>query len=266
MADSYSVRAILSAVDQSFSSTLARAGQATQSFGNAVNSKMQGVGTAMKVAGAATTAMGTKALKGFGDFQQTLNTTAVVAGGTSKDIKGLADVANQMGEDLPLSAQEAANAMLEMARNGASLDDIKKQFPAIAEASTAAGSDLQTTAGVVQQSMNIWSDSLKSPEQAAAILVQTANASNASIEDMQQALATIGSTAKMAGMDMGTTAEAIGLLTNRGFSAAQASDDLNHAITQMLAPSSIAKKQMDALGLSFVVSSGNMKPFPQILQ
>lgn len=266
MADSYSVRAILSAVDQSFSSTLARAGQATQNFGSSVNQKMQEVGKAMTVAGAATTAMGTKALKGFGDFQQTLNTTAVVAGGTSKDIKGLADVANQMGEDLPLSAQEAANAMLEMARNGASLDDIKKQFPAIAEASTAAGSDLQTTAGVVQQSMNIWSDSLKSPEQAAAILVQTANASNASIEDMQQALATIGSTAKMAGMDMGTTAEAIGLLTNRGFSAAQASDDLNHAITQMLAPSSTAKKQMDALGLTFVDSAGKMKPFPTILQ
>lgn len=266
MTESYSVRAILSAVDSSFSSTLARAGQATQNFGSAVNQKMQGVGKAMTVAGAAATAMGTKALKGFGDFQQTLNTTAVVAGGTSKNIGELSDLANKMGEDLPLSAQEAANAMLEMARNGASLDDIKKQFPAIAEASTAAGSDLQTTAGVVQQAMNIWSDSLKSPQQAAAILVQTANASNASVEDMQQALATIGSTAKMAGMDMGTTAEAIGLLTNRGFSAAQASDDLNHAITQMLAPSSIAKKQMDALGLTFVDSTGKMKPFPTILQ
>ena len=266
MAESYSVRAILSAVDSSFSSTLARAGQATQNFGNSVNQKMQGVGKAMTVAGAATTAMGVKALKGFGDFQQTLNTTAVVAGGTSKNIGELSRLANKMGEDLPLSAQDAANAMLEMARNGASLDEIKKQFPAIAEASTAAGSDLQATAGVVQQSMNIWSDSLKSPQQAAAILVQTANASNASIEDMQQALATIGSTAKMAGMDMGTTAEAIGLLTNHGFSAAQASDDLNHAITQMLAPSSIAKKEMDALGLSFVDSSGKMKPFPQILR
>lgn len=266
MADSYSVRAILSAVDQSFSSTLARAGQATQSFGNSVNSKMQGVGNAMKVAGAATTAMGVKALKGFGDFQQTLNTTAVVAGGTSKNIGELSKLANQMGEDLPLSAQDAANAMLEMARNGASLDDIKKQFPAIAKASTAAGSDLQTTAGVVQQSMNIWSESLKSPQQAAAILVQTANASNASVEDMQQALATIGGTAKLAGMSMGTTSEAIGLLTNRGMTAAQASDDLNHAITQMLAPSSIAKKKMDELGLSFVDSSGKMKPFPQILE
>lgn len=266
MADSYSVRAILSAVDQSFSSTLARAGQATQSFGKMVDSRMNGVGKAMTVAGAATTAMGMKSVKSFGDFQASLNQAAVIAGGTAKDIDGLSDVANRMGAVLPISAQDAADAMVEMARNGASLDDIKKQFPAIAQASTAAGSDLQATAGVVQQAMNIWGDSLKSPQQAAAILVQTANASNASIEDMQQALATIGSTAKMAGMDMGTTAEAIGLLTNRGFSAAQASDDLNHAITQMLAPSSIAKKQMDALGLSFVDSAGKMKPFPQILQ
>lgn len=266
MAESYSVRAILSAVDSSFSSTLARAGQATQNFSSSVNQKMQGVGKAMTVAGAATTAMGVKAVKGFGDFQSSLNQAAVIAGGTSKNIGELADVANHMGAVLPISAQDAADAMVEMARNGASLDDIKKQFPAIAEASTAAGSNLQATAGVVQQAMNIWSNSLKSPQQAAAILVQTANASNASIEDMQQALATIGSTAKMAGMDMGTTAEAIGLLTNRGFSAAQASDDLNHAITQMLAPSSIAKKQMDALGLTFVDSAGKMKPFPQILQ
>ena len=265
MAD-YSVRAILSAVDQSFSSTLTRAGNATQSFGATVNQKMQGVGRAMTVAGASTTAMGVKAAKGFGTFQTSLNQAAVIAGGTSKNIGELADVANHMGAVLPISAQDAANAMVEMARNGASLDEIKKEFPAIAEASTAAGSDLSATAGVVQQAMNIWSDSLKSPQQAAAILVQTANASNASIEDMQQALATIGSTAKMAGMDMGTTSEAIGLLTNRGFSAAQASDDLNHAITQMLAPSSIAQKEMQALGLSFVDASGKMKPFPTILQ
>ena len=266
MTESYSVRAILSAVDSSFSSTLARAGQATQSFGSAVNQKMNGVGKAMTVAGAATTAMGVKAVKGFGDFQSSLNQAAVIAGGTSKNIGELADVANHMGAVLPISAQDAADAMVEMARNGASLDDIKKQFPAIAEAATAAGANLQTTAGVVQESMNIWGDSLKSPQQAAAILVQTANASNASIEDMQQALATIGSTAKMAGMDMQTTSEAIGLLTNHGFSAAQASDDLNHAITQMLAPSSIAKKKMDELRLTFVDSAGKMKPFPQILQ
>lgn len=266
MGESYSVRAILSAVDTSFSSTIARAGQATESFGQSVNRHMQGVGNAMIAAGTATTAMGVKAVKGFGSFQSSLNQAAVIAGGTAKDIDGLSDVANHMGAVLPISAQDAADAMVAMARDGASIGTIKKEFPAIAEAATAAGANLQTTASVVQQAMNIWGDSLKSPQQAAAILTQTANLSNASIEDMQQALATIGSVAKLAGMDMSTTSEVIGLLTNRGFSAAQASEDLSFAIRQMLAPSKGAKKEMDALGLSFVDSSGKMKPFPQILK
>lgn len=266
MGESYSVKAILSAVDTSFSSTIARAGQATESFGQSVNKHMQGVGNAMIAAGTATTAMGVKAVKGFGSFQSSLNQAAVIAGGTAKDIDGLSDVANHMGAVLPISAQDAADAMVAMARDGASIGTIKKEFPAIAEAATAAGANLQTTASVVQQAMNIWGDSLKSPQQAAAILTQTANLSNASIEDMQQALATIGSVAKLAGMDMSTTSETIGLLTNRGFSAAQASEDLSFAIRQMLAPSKGAKKEMDALGLSFVDSSGKMKPFPQILK
>lgn len=266
MGESYSVRAILSAVDTSFSSTIARAGQATESFGQSVNRHMQGVGNAMIAAGTATTAMGVKAVKGFGSFQSSLNQAAVIAGGTAKDIDGLSDVANHMGAVLPISAQDAADAMVAMARDGASIGTIKKEFPAIAEAATAAGANLQTTASVVQQAMNIWGDSLKSPQQAAAILTQTANLSNASIEHMQQALATIGSVAKLAGMNMSTTSEAIGLLTNRGFSAAQASEDLSYAIRQMLAPSKGAKKEMDALGLSFVDSSGKMKPFPQILK
>lgn len=266
MPQSFSVKAILEAIDTTFSSTIENADKAVQSFSSNANNKLSGVGKAMMAAGAATTAMGIAGLKNFGKFQQSLNTAAVVAGGTSKDISGLADVANKMGADLPISAQNASDAMVEMARNGASVGQIKQQFPAIAQAATAAGSDLQATAGVVQQAMNIWGSSLKSPKQAAEILVQTANMSNASIEDMQQAMATFSGTAKLAGMSMQDSTEAIGLLTNKGFSAAQASQDLNHAVLQMIAPSKTAKATMDDLGISFTDAQGKMKPFPQILQ
>lgn len=266
MPQSFSVKAILEAVDTTFSSTIEKADKAVQGFSSNTNNRLSGVGKAMMVAGAATTAMGVAGLKSFGKFQQSLNTAAVVAGGTSKDISGLADVANKMGADLPISAQDASDAMVEMARNGASISSIKQQFPAIAQAATAAGADLQATAGVVQQAMNIWGSSLKSPKQAAEILVQTANMSNASIEDMQQAMATVSGTAKLAGMNMQDTTEAIGLLTNKGFSAAQASQDLNHAVLQMLAPSKSAKETMDELGISFTDAQGKMKTFPQILQ
>lgn len=265
MGDSYAIRAILSAVDN-LSPVLQKVEGSVQQFGSRVEANYGAVGKAMVGVGAATTAMGMTSLKSFGQFQQSLNTAAVVAGGTAKDIDGLANVANKMGADLPISAQDASDAMVEMARNGASVGQIKEQFPAIAQAATAAGSNLQATAGVVQQAMNIWGDSLKSPSQAAEILVQTANMSNASIEDMQQALATIGGTAKLACMSLADISEAIGFLTNKGFSAAQASDDLNHAILQMMAPSKVAQGTMNDLGLSFVDASGKMKPFPQILQ
>lgn len=266
MAESYNVTAVLSAIDKNFSEVMKKAADQTASFSQKVGAVTSGVGKSMAVIGGATTALGVSSIKSFGDFQASLNKAAVTAGGTSKDISGLADVANKMGADLPLSAQDSADAMIEMAQAGADVGQIKEQFPAIAEASTAAGSDLIQTAGVVQNAMNIWGDSLESPKQAAAALTLTANASNASIEDMQQALATIGGTAKASNMSLQTTSTAIGLLTNRGYSAAQASQDLNHAILQMQAPSKIAKAAMQNLGISFTDAQGNMKPFPTILQ
>lgn len=264
--EQFSIVAVLSAIDKGFTSGLDAAAAKAKSFSDGSKLSMEGIGTGMTVAGAAISAMGVTSLKSFGQFEASLNQAAVVAGGTAKDIGQLDDLANKMGADLPLSAKDSADAMIEMARNGASIGDIKKQFPAIAQAATAAGADIKVTAGVVQESMNIWGKSLDSPQQAAAILVQTANASNASIEDMQQALATIGGPAGQAGMSMQVTSEAIGLLTNKGFSAAQASMDLGHAITQMMAPSDIAKKAMNELGISFTDAQGNMKKFPDILR
>lgn len=264
MAQSYSVTAILTAVDRGFSSAMNKAAKSTESLGATVQTKMGGIGKAMTVAGAATTALGVNALKSFGDYQASLNQAAVIAGGTAKDIDGLADVAERMGAELPISAQDAANAMVAMSRDGASIKTIKQEFPAIAKAATAAGADLETTASVVQQSMNIWGKSLKSPEQAAGILVQVANQSNASIESMQQALSSIGPTAAAAGYSMQDTATAIGLLTNTGMSSAQAADNLNHAIVQMQTPTKKAKGYMEELGISFRDAEGHMKPIPQI--
>ena len=126
------------------------------SLGSKVSSAMSTVGKVTTAAGVATTAMGVSALKSYGTFQQSLNKAAVIAGGTSKDIGQLADMANKMGAELPLSAQDAADAMVSMAQDGASIKTITKEFPAIAEAATATGADLQTTAGTVQQAMNVW--------------------------------------------------------------------------------------------------------------
>lgn len=272
----YSIKAILSADVSGFTSAFKQAESAVGKFKEAtskitgvigdtvqkVNEHAESIGHSMQAAGAATSALGMKGLKSFGDFQASLNKAAVVAGGTSRDIKGLGDVANKMGKDLPLSAKDCADAMVGMAQNGASLNELKSTFPAIAKASTAAGEDIGKTANAVQQSMNIWGGS---SARNAAILVNTANASNAAVGSMASVFANVGTTAKSLGMSLSTVSESIGLLTNKGMTSERASQDLNHALVQMIKPSKKAQEVMDELGISYTDASGKMKPFRQIL-
>ncbi|UQS82609.1 phage tail tape measure protein [Bombilactobacillus folatiphilus] len=266
MPETYSVKAVLSAVDSGFNSTVNSAVGSLNKLSKQSGLSANGIGKSMTVAGAAITAMAASSVKGFGDFQKSINQAAVIAGGSSKDIKALSDEANKLGQTLPISAQEAADAMIEMAKNGASVKDLKDDFPPIAKAAAATGEDLSSTASVVQQSMNLWGGGMKNATMYSAILAETANKSNATIGDMQQVLADVGGTAVNMGMDLKTLSTAVGILTNSGIPAAQASMDLNHALTAMEAPSKIAKGEMTALGLSFTDAQGNMKPFPQILQ
>lgn len=266
MSQSYSVEAILSAVDRGFTSTLSQAEKTVNGFSNGGSAGIKAVGTAMMVTGAAITAFGATSLESFGQFQKSINQAAIIAGGSSKDIKALSDEANKLGQTLPISAQEAADAMTEMARNGASVKDIKNAFPPIARAAAATGEDLSSTASVVQQSMNLWGGGMKNATKYSALLTATANKSNAQISDMQQVLANVGGTATNMGMSLKDVASAAGILTNSGIPAAQASQDLNHALVAMEAPSSLAKKKMSELGISFTDAKGNMKSFPSILK
>ena len=272
----YSIKAILSADVSGFTGAFKQAESAVSKFKEAtskitgvigdtvqkVNQHVESIGHSTQAAGAATSALGMKGLKSFGDFQASLNKAAVVAGGTSRDIKGLGDVANKMGKDLPLSAKDCADAMVGMAQNGASLNELKRTFPAIAKASTAAGEDIGKTANAVQQSMNIWGGS---SARNAAILVNTANASNAAVGTMADAFANVGTTAKSLGMSLSTVSESIGLLTNKGMTTQRASQDLNHALVQMIKPSKKAQDVMAELGISYTDVNGKMKPFRQIL-
>jgi len=119
------VAAIFTADISGYTSAMSRMASSTTSatkgasnLGSKVSSAMSTVGKVTTAAGAATTAMGVSALKSYGTFQQSLNKAAIIAGGTSKDIGQLADMANKMGAELPLSAQDAADAMVSMAQDG----------------------------------------------------------------------------------------------------------------------------------------------------
>lgn len=268
--ESYSVEAVLSAVDKNMSSGFAKAASSASSMGDKIGAVTKGIGKSMTVVGAAITAFGVKTVSSYGDFTSSVNKAAVIAGSSNKDLEknigSLTNEALKLGKELPISAQDAGNAMVEMARNGASVKDLKEEFPSIARAAAVAGEDLSATATTVQQSMNIWGGGAKNAAKNSALLAIVANKSNAEIGDMQQVFANVGTSAKNMGFSLKDVGIAAGIMTNAGIPAAQASMELNHAFTQMVKPSKTAQGEMDKLGLSFTNAQGEMKPLKQILQ
>ena len=238
--------------------------------GQRVGGAMASIGKASTIAGVAVGAMAVSAIKSYGTFQESINKAAVIAGSSNKSLKGdmkdLETEALSLGKTLPISAEDAGKAMIEMARNGASIKDLKTEFPAIAKASAVAGSDLAGTATTVQQAMNIWGGGAKNAAKDSAILAKNANMSNAEVEDMGQAFANVGSTAATLGIGIKDTSTAIGLMSNAGLGAAQGSQDLAHALTQMAKPSKVAAGEMQKLGITYTDSQGKFKKFPQILK
>lgn len=271
--ESYSVEAILSAQDKGFTRGFQQAAKTASSLKptlSTVSKTMVGAGKKTAVAGAAVSAFAGKAVKSYGDFQDSINQAAVIGGSSNKklsgNMKGLEKVALSLGKSLPVSADDAAQAMVEMARNGASVGELKKEFPAIAKAAAVSGEDMSSTATTVQQAMNIWGGGAKNAAKDSATLAIVANKSNASIGDMGQVFANVGTTAKNMGYGIKTVGTAAGILTNAGVPAAQASMDLNHAFTQMVKPSKSAAEMMKKLGISYTDQKGNMKPLKQIIQ
>ncbi|MES5423698.1 phage tail tape measure protein [Lacticaseibacillus paracasei] len=243
---------------------------AASNAGQRVGGAMASIGKASTIAGVAVGAMAIGAIKSYGTFQESINKAAVIAGSSNKSLKGdmkdLETEALSLGKTLPISAEDAGNAMIEMARNGASIKDLKTEFPAIAKASAVAGADLAGTATTVQQAMNIWGGGAKNAAKDSAILALNANMSNAEVEDMGQAFANVGSTAATLGIGIKDTSTAIGLMSNAGLGAAQGSQDLAHALTLMARPSKVAAGEMQALGITYTDAQGKFKPFPQILK
>lgn len=243
---------------------------AASNAGQRVGGAMASIGKASMIAGVAVGAMAVGAIKSYGTFQESINKAAVIAGSSNKSLKGdmkdLETEALSLGKTLPISAEDAGNAMIEMARNGASIKDLKTEFPAIAKASAVAGADLAGTATTVQQAMNIWGGGAKNAAKDSAILALNANMSNAEVEDMGQAFANVGSTAATLGIGIKDTSTAIGLMSNAGLGAAQGSQDLAHALTLMARPSKVAAGEMQELGITYTDAQGKFKPFPQILK
>lgn len=199
-------------------------------------------------------------------FDVTMASLGVNAGIAGKELSSLGDLAIQLGADTVFSANEAADAMLELSKSG-------MQPASIAGGALASTLDLAATEGIglseaatiMANTMNTFGIAAKDSKKVTDLLAAGAVASTASVVDLSSGLKYVGATASMLKIPLDTTVTSLAAMNNAGIDASTAGTSLNRFMLGLIPTTKKAAKEMDELGITFQKSDGTMKSMPEII-
>ncbi|KKL79336.1 hypothetical protein LCGC14_2015830, partial [marine sediment metagenome] len=222
-----------------------------------------GVFTAL---GASIALIGIKALKVGADFDSGMRKVIAVSGAAGDEIKGLRDIAKELGSTTQFSATQAADAMGFLAQAGFEANEIMGAIPSTLQLAAAAQLDLGSAADITSNILAGFGLKVEELGRANDVLVKTFTSANTDLVQLGQAMKFVGPVAKAAGVSFEETAAAVGLLGNAGLQASLAGTSLRGSIVRMLNPAKNAQKAMARLGLSAKDADGNFVGFKGIVE
>lgn len=156
----FSVKAVLSAVDKNFSSTMKGALgysnnlKATLTSGIGFGAMMAIGQKAVSVVGNGISALARGSIDAGMNFESAMSNVAAISGATGKDLQDLTAKAKEMGATTQFSATEAADAMSYMAMAGWKAGEMASGIGGIMNLAAASGADLARTGPMSRKSTN----------------------------------------------------------------------------------------------------------------
>jgi hypothetical protein len=98
------------------------------------------------------------------------------------------------------------------------------------------------------------------------VLALASSETNSTIGSLGESLSKVAATARQLKIPLEDTVAAVALLQDVGLDASTAGTAMNTMLTKMAAPTAAMKKKMDALGVSFKDSRGNMLSFEKVIE
>lgn len=190
-----------------------------------------------------------------GNFEASVNGLAAVAGDAlGKAGFSLDDVsakALQLGKDTQFSAQEAIQAMTELAKGGVPIQSVMTDATDATLALAAAASvDLTNAAEIVAKQLGVWSETGVTAAEVTDLLAGAANASTVGVEDLALGLANAGGTAKTAGVPFNELVQTMALIAPNFSSASDAGTSLKTFLSRLIPTTNDATAAMIDLGLA----------------
>ncbi|MBI4496317.1 MAG: phage tail tape measure protein [Chloroflexi bacterium] len=234
----------------SVSSRLESAGKSAMATGG-----MLSLGVTAPLAGIATAALKTAI-----DYESALNLMQAVSGASAEQMAAVGAQAKALGADMTLpgtSADDAALAMVELAKAGLSVEQSMAAAKGVLQLSAAGAIDNARAAEIAANALNAFKLPGEEAANVANLLAAAANASSIEVTDAAGSFSMAAGVwsafqgpavgAKEAMTDLTT---AVGILGNAGIKGSDAGTSLKQMLLQLTGPSSGAKDAMKALALT----------------
>ena len=211
--------------------------------------------------------LGKSAVTTAAEFEISMAQIGVATNIPVSGLTSLGDLAKQLGADTIFSANEAAGAMLELAKAGIT----PAQIEAGALANTlslaaASGIGLAESAIIMSAGMNTFALDAENSKEIVDALAGAANASSADINDIALALQQVGQQASASGLTIQETTAGLAAFADAGVRGSDAGTSFKVFLQRLVPSSKQASESMNKLGLTFFDADGNMKSLSEIAQ
>jgi TP901 family phage tail tape measure protein len=177
--------------------------------------------------------------------------TGSALGNAGFDLEDVSAKALQLGADTQFSAQQAVEAMTELAKGGVPVVDIMNgATDATLALASATGMDLAQSAEIVAKQLGVWSETGVTAAEVTDLLASAANASTVDVDELALGLANAGGTAKTAGVEFDDLVQTMALIAPNFSSASDAGTSLKTFISRLIPTTDTATEAMIALGLA----------------
>jgi TP901 family phage tail tape measure protein len=181
-------------------------------------------------------------------------------------LQALRDQARQLGASTQFTAGQAADAQGFLGMAGFDPKAIQAAMPGMLDLAKAGDSDLAETADIASNILTGFNLSAGETARLGDVLVGTFTRSNTNLQMLGETMKYVAPVAASVGQDIETVAAMAGKLGDAGIQGSMGGTALRAIIGRLSAPTGMAAKALDKLGISAKDAKGNMRDMPTVLQ
>ncbi len=261
--ESYSVQAVLSAVDTNFSSAMARADKLTNSVQRSFLKASKNIAKYSAIIGVAIAGF---SIKAGASFEAGMKEVQAITKATASDMEKLSAKAKEMGATTKFSATDSAAALKYMGMAGWKSEQMLKGLPGVMNLAAASGEDLALVSDIVTDSMTAFNMGADEASHFADVLANASTNANTNVSMLGESFKYVAPIAGTLGYNIEDVAVALGTMANSGIKSSMAGTALRRALTNLSAPTAQMSSKMDELGISMTNSDGSMKSLGNVMK